>query len=110
MNQFHKLWLCLTLWWDQPHQDQQDEKQEYCLQLAVEADNELGDKTDKDHERISLNSVMQILSIQTEPSQRHRDSDLMQQLQEKERRIQYLELKIQQLTQDSATILVEHQY
>ena len=69
-----------------------------------------GDKTDNDHERISPNSVMPILSSQTEPSQRHGDSDLVRQLQEKERRIQYLELKIQQLTQDSATILVEHQY
>ena len=65
----------------------------------MEADNELGDKTDKDDERISLNSVMPILSIMTEPSQRHGDSDLMQKLLEKERRIQYLELKIQQLTQ-----------
>ena len=55
--------------------------------LAVEADNELGDKTDKDHERISLNSVMPILSIQTEPNQRHGDSDLMQKLLEKEREV-----------------------
>ena len=58
-----------------------------------------GDKTDNDHERISPNSVMPILSHQPEPSQRHGDSDLVRQLQEKERRIQYLELKIQQLTQ-----------
>ena len=58
-----------------------------------------GDKTDNDHERISPNSVMPILSHQSEPSQRHGESELVRQLQEKERRIQYLELKIQQLTQ-----------
>jgi len=76
----------------------------------MEADDELGDKTDNDHERISPNSVMPSLSVQSESGQRHGpDSDLARQLQEKERRIQYLELKIQQLTQDSATILVEHE-
>ena len=68
-----------------------------------------GDKTDNDHERISPNSVMPSLSSQSEPSQRPGDTDLMRQLQEKERRIQYLELKIQQLTQDSATIIAEHE-
>ena len=68
-----------------------------------------GDKTDNDHERISPNSVMPSLSSQSEPSQRHGETDLVRQLQEKERRIQYLELKIQQLTQDSATILAEHE-
>ena len=68
-----------------------------------------GDKTDNDHERISPNSVMPSLSSQSEPSQRHGDTDLARQLQEKERRIQYLELKIQQLTQNSATILAEHE-
>jgi len=75
----------------------------------MEADDELGDKTDNDHERISPNSVMPSLSSQSEPSQRHGDTDLARQLQEKERRIQYLELKIQQLTQNSATILAEHE-
>ena len=63
-----------------------------------------GDKTDNDHERISPqispNSVMPSLTGQSEPRERGGgDTDLVRQLQEKERRIQYLELKIQQLTQ-----------
>jgi len=96
----------------------------------MEADDELGDKTDNDHERISPNSTMPSLSslaipvpgsgqpsaspVAEEspcatPSGLEDSGDLVKQLQEKERRIQYLELKIQQLSQDSATILAEHE-
>jgi len=85
----------------------------------MEADDELGDKTDNDHERMSPNSTTPKFSPPI-PSQTANDaestnvgaeddSDLVRQLQEKDRRIQYLELKIQQLSQDSATILAEHE-
>ena len=53
--------------------------------------------------------MMPSLSNQSDTSQRTGETDLVRQLQEKERRIQYLELKIQQLTQDSATIHAEHE-
>lgn len=86
----------------------------------MEADDELGDKTDNDHERISPNSTMPSLtlsgSLASEPSvnsvsvssSRYNDTDLVKRLEEKERRIQYLELKVQQMSQESATILAEH--
>jgi len=87
----------------------------------MEADDELGDKTDNDHERMSPNSTTPKFSppipSQTAAEQQSEsacvgaetDTDLVRQLQEKDRRIQYLELKIQQLSQDSATILAEHE-
>jgi len=85
----------------------------------MEADDELGDKTDNDHERISPNSTMPSLSslagavAGTETDEAgpgtKEAGDLVNQLREKDRRIQYLELKIQQLSQDSATIFAEHE-
>merc|ERR550532_2923688 len=75
-----------------------------------------GDKTDNDHERISPNSTMPTLSslagtvtgANSEAPDKE-TGDLVNQLREKDRRIQYLELKIQQLSQDSATIFAEHE-
>ena len=70
-----------------------------------------GDKTDNDHERMSPNSTTPKFSPPIVCSQAvvseseavragaSSDPDLMRQLQEKDRRIQYLELKIQQLSQ-----------
>ena len=68
-----------------------------------------GDKTDNDHERISPNSTMPSLSsvpgpaasavAETGGAEQAAAGDLVKQLQEKDRRIQYLELKIQQLSQ-----------
>lgn len=87
----------------------------------MEADDELGDKTDNDHERMSPNSTTPKFSPPIVCSQAvvsesdvvrtgaSSDPDLMRQLQEKDRRIQYLELKIQQLSQDSANIIAEHE-
>jgi len=84
----------------------------------MEADDELGDKTDNDHERISPNSTMPTLtSLAGAVSGAASEAgagpveagDLVNQLREKDRRIQYLELKIQQLSQDSATISAEHE-
>ena len=65
-----------------------------------------GDKTDNDHERISPNSTMPTLSslagtvtgANSEAPDKE-TGDLVNQLREKDRRIQYLELKIQQLSQ-----------
>ena len=65
-----------------------------------------GDKTDNDHERISPNSTMPTLSslagtvtgANSETPDKE-TGDLVNQLREKDRRIQYLELKIQQLSQ-----------
>merc|ERR1712110_1028501 len=82
----------------------------------MEADDELGDKTDNDHDRISPNSTMPTLSslagtvtgANSEAPDKE-TGDLVNQLREKDRRIQYLELKIQQLSQDSATIFAEHE-
>ena len=67
-----------------------------------------GDKTDNDHERISPNSTMPTLtSLAGAVSGAASEAgagpveagDLVNQLREKDRRIQYLELKIQQLSQ-----------
>jgi len=82
----------------------------------MEADDELGDKTDNDHERVSPNTSMPPLSLTSVSVAEHSNvtssassSDLVKRLEEKDRRIQYLELKIQQLSQDSANILAEHE-
>ena len=68
-----------------------------------------GDKTDNDHERISPNSTMPLTlsnlagaasGTSSEAGAGTKESgDLVNQLREKDRRIQYLELKIQQLSQ-----------
>lgn len=108
----------------------------------LEADDELGDKTDNDHDSLNLSETSSVTSVipgpamtasasvgllvcepnsststpvmrPTTPTQAEGATDdakdLLRQLQEKDRRIQFLEVKIQQLTQDAATILEEHQ-
>jgi len=108
----------------------------------LEADDELGDKTDNDHDSLNLSESSSVTSVvpgpamsasasvgllvcepnsststpvmrPTTPTQAEGATDdakdLLRQLQEKDRRIQFLEVKIQQLTQDAATILEEHQ-
>jgi len=108
----------------------------------LEADDELGDKTDNDHDSLNLSETSSVTSVipgptmsasasvgllvcepnsststpvmrPTTPTQAEVPTDdakdLLRQLQEKDRRIQFLEVKIQQLTQDAATILEEHQ-
>jgi len=108
----------------------------------LEADDELGDKTDNDHDSLNLSETSSITSVvpgptmststsvgllvcepnsststpvmrPATPTQSEASTDdtkeLLRQLQEKDRRIQFLEVKIQQLTQDAATISEEHQ-
>lgn len=108
----------------------------------LEADDELGDKTDNDHDSLNLSESSSVTSVVPGPAMSASASvgllvcepnsststpvmrpttptqgegatddakDLLRQLQEKDRRIQFLEVKIQQLTQDAATILEEHQ-
>lgn len=76
----------------------------------MEADDELGDKTDNDHERISPAAPAAAAAPPPPPAQPdpNPESDMAKQLDEKDRRIQLLELKIQQLTKESAAIIVEH--
>merc|ERR1711974_184320 len=59
----------------------------------LEADDEQGDKTDKDHDS-------SVTTVREQPN----SQELVRQLQEKDRRIQFLEVKIQQLTQDTDAV------
>ena len=75
-----------------------------------------GDKTENDHKRISSNSTMPILtSLARAVSGAASEAgpgevgDLVNLIREKDRKIQYFELKTQQLSQDSATISAEYE-